>query len=1453
MLRKKERGVSQGRVEPQAAAETPETKIASLEPSPTNPAHAKVPFQVMDPSMEATLPRRVDYSQPSLERVPLNDIIATQSTVTRSAVGEKLAAGRAPDVTELPVGAHGRMPPNDNVPVVFRDTDGKLYLTGGTHRAVAGWARGDADIQAIVYPTKADAPAAKAAAEPVAPAKDELFDEVLADAREQGFTGSDDELRSLYNEHRKSAEYYLEDAREIDAQENPGGRGLFEAIAKAGGIRLDPRDPFHGEIAALWEATEKGMTLGGHGKTKMRLATQLRPTADLGGVPHVLRRGTGQASGPGRGGGLSLDLIREALEQDPRWQGKLPDINALLNLLDDEVRAYRNGPTGGMTLEGAMRGSGLELGKPWWKEGGDASFDTQALDRAGADAWADDSLRELERDAPGAGVVRASQAAKGLPDIEQRPDPLADLLDTGEAQPRLPGDVGNVREQNVATPEFEAPFSLTPEVGTRGSVQPSLMDAPAKTPETLESVLDFPEPRHDVKKPENVAALVASMKQHGWQGRPVLVVRDGGTSVAWTATHRLEAAKQAGLKPSDVPMTVVDGAKLREAGFDLDDITSKGKSKRIEALRAIGEDEAANLLEAEKTGSPERLNAPEKAADVEPVPPNVADFLVKRLNYTPEEVEAMGAKAAVALGNKVRMHPGGAAEGIKALAKSKPEPVRSSSPSPDLGETGKGAVRVESDELANLLGMQPKRQALMRQRVPAESVDTPVEREGAGPAVKTAAQRQAAGESLTTKERQELGLPEEKPATAPVKSQSEVALAKSAMTANARKMAKLLENPTPENLDEYTRLLGEQADRQAQREFKGGTSKDDTLKQHERTGEYLASGLGGLEKLYRENPAQFWTLMRMAGGGLIGALSNEEDPLAGAIFGAGVGGALSPRLFKALAAKAPGVAKALKETLPPSIGGKAGAPIGKAPVRAPRDLTKDISGLEARVYGQPHRTVPDVWKEISPALEELAASERGSPSTTPRMFQFTRNLYLREVLATIDRAARQATENKLPRRAAYLEQMAGELRGVPTVIERFVSDVTNGKIKPKDAKKALGRIENALYLNLLGAAIDTAMTNRTQVLLAMPHVGAANLAKGVRAAGTAEGQGMTQHLNLEGPSDQPGPLARVSNRTVRKVIDYVMSPLRASDVRNRKDVYMSAIIATRQQGLTPAEAHEWAMEITAQTQGTPGELGNNPFHRHLGPLRMFTKYPAVWAQWLTDIATHPDPGVRRRGMGYFLGFSAVGAVTGINVMNLLFPRLMPGAAAYDATKDLVSHLPGLNKLTGPADHTLSEDLDPRRGGKAAIGRYPAKVWKEAEHFANPKGGERFGTHVERTPEGAIRSEHSAWDGFLSLLGQSSQKKADDQDAINDAYTWIADRQRTDNIASRMSKQELQDAIEGGDREAAAKAAAKLTPDQRRAFYQKRNKDVYRRMLERVPRRHRAEFEREFQGRIPRGQ
>jgi len=54
-------------------------------------------------------------------------------------------------------------------------------------------------------------------------------------------------------------------------------------------------------------------------------------------------------------------------------------------------------------------------------------------------------------------------------------EPVVDQTEAG-LQPRLPGDVGAVRNQNIMTPEFEAPFSLTAPKGPSGNpAQPDIL------------------------------------------------------------------------------------------------------------------------------------------------------------------------------------------------------------------------------------------------------------------------------------------------------------------------------------------------------------------------------------------------------------------------------------------------------------------------------------------------------------------------------------------------------------------------------------------------------------------------------------------------------------------------------------------------------------------------------------------------------------------------------------------------------------------------------------------------------------------------------------------------------------------------------------------------------------------------------------------------------------------
>lgn len=1270
--------------------------------------------------------------------------------------------------------------------------------------------------------------APRAQVDPLAAEADAGWPDVLDDARSAGFTGTDDELRALYDDRVRSARELIDDLSAIRGESGP--TALLQEIRRLGGLQ-----PFTKDFVP-------GM------KTR-----NLR--GDFASIVENFKQTHGQAGASSvfRKEGLALDDLLQQLAADPKW-AHLADERTFLDELDTISRGLVDDAVPGMGS--ALEAAGVRRGSRWWSDEGDTSFDPDAFVRGDEP----DSLAALDEAIEGPATPR---------------DALVDVLETGEAQPRLPGAVGEVRDANVPPPEFDAPFSLAREAAP--TPQPTKQDALTALLEPDEGprgrIASLPEGDREgyARVPFRVAddATINDLAQRADYSQPQLgmvriddliatqptITRDVAMGKLDTPVPRLDELPVGsyGSPSADGPIVIrdVDGSLYLAGGThstvaawakgepEIQAVIYPTKGARTSADLAVSPDTGAAAPKAPVDTGALPQGASAATEPVRPaapaVPDNVRDFLVRQLNYTPDEVATMGRAAAVALGNKVRMHEGGVAGGIAAYAKPKPPPFRSSEPGPNLGE---GSTRVEADELAKLLGVEERRTAMQRTRV------EPGEGAPATPKL-TAAQLERAQTLASESEAARVAAAA---GPAPKKTQSEIATDKTVLVQEARRRAKLLDNPTPENLDEYARLLGEAADRQARREFKGGTAKEGQLKQHERTGEYLASGVAGFEKMYRERPDLFWRAIRIGGGALAGALATGEDsafgddPLAGALMGAAAGAA-GPKLLKLLAAKAPTAAKALKDLLPEAMGGpKGGAPRGSvSPVRAPRDLSKDISGAEALVYGQPHRTVPDVWQQISPVLDDLATAEKNLPSSTPRMMEFTRRMYLEEAIGDIQHAVTQTKAQGLHRRAKYLEALIDELKERPTMLERLGSDLTSGKVAPKDVAKVLARAEKALYVKLLGFALDTAIVNRTQVSLAIPHIGVKGVFEGMKRARTPEGKAATRFLDIEDPVDAPRvPGGRVKPSLLRKIVKTALSPLRASDVKNRKDVYLGAMYHARKQGLDPAQAHEWAMEITTQTQGWPGELGSNPFHRQLGPLRMFTKYPSIWSQWAADIATHPDPVVRRRGLAMMLGVPIAGAAFGINALSFLIPRVGFSLPAAEGAKDLASHIPGVNQLTGPADHPLSEDLTPTN----AL-RYPGKVLKETKDF----GRYGFGTHKEFDAGGSPKGEHSAWTGFLSLLGIESTERTGNRAVRDEAYDFITDRGQRATQEGREHRRDLREAIESGDTEAAAEAARQMSPAQIRDFYRRHNKTPYQLMLERVPKKDRAEFERRFKQRF----
>lgn len=101
------------------------------------------------------------------------------------------------------------------------------------------------------------------------------------------------------------------------------------------------------------------------------------------------------------------------------------------------------------------------------------------------------------------------------------------------------------------------------------------------------------EPLHEARIPALLRELAEDMEENGWSGRPLLVIERKSEYLAWTGSHRIAAARKAGLKA--VPCYVVAELKLTRLGFD----ASWGHVmdyERFEILKKVGDATAIQLM-----------------------------------------------------------------------------------------------------------------------------------------------------------------------------------------------------------------------------------------------------------------------------------------------------------------------------------------------------------------------------------------------------------------------------------------------------------------------------------------------------------------------------------------------------------------------------------------------------------------------------------------------------------------------------------------------------------------------------------------------------------------------------------------------------------------------------------------------------------------------------------------
>lgn len=100
-----------------------------------------------------------------------------------------------------------------------------------------------------------------------------------------------------------------------------------------------------------------------------------------------------------------------------------------------------------------------------------------------------------------------------------------DVLDTGELQPRLPGDAGAVRETQTATPQVaEVPFSLSAEAASSTPAQPNLLEArapalPAKPEPRSVRAAEAAWPTLTKPVQREVRRILAEMEHQGHSGK----------------------------------------------------------------------------------------------------------------------------------------------------------------------------------------------------------------------------------------------------------------------------------------------------------------------------------------------------------------------------------------------------------------------------------------------------------------------------------------------------------------------------------------------------------------------------------------------------------------------------------------------------------------------------------------------------------------------------------------------------------------------------------------------------------------------------------------------------------------------------------------------------------------------------------------------------------------------
>ncbi len=107
------------------------------------------------------------------------------------------------------------------------------------------------------------------------------------------------------------------------------------------------------------------------------------------------------------------------------------------------------------------------------------------------------------------------------------------------------------------------------------------------------------EPPHEVRDDKKLDSLVHRMEEEGWVGRPILMYDTGQANQALTGSHRIAAARKAGI---EIPILKVDEDVLNyedENGDTISEIVYRDADEIAEFLKKAGDNDASELMELE--------------------------------------------------------------------------------------------------------------------------------------------------------------------------------------------------------------------------------------------------------------------------------------------------------------------------------------------------------------------------------------------------------------------------------------------------------------------------------------------------------------------------------------------------------------------------------------------------------------------------------------------------------------------------------------------------------------------------------------------------------------------------------------------------------------------------------------------------------------------------------------